>query len=109
MIVVLIGFHVQTVHAQNKAKTLHELNSLLINTVMVDFFTPPVAARIYSYPNIAFYECIRQDDPALPALSGKLNGLNILPSSPESKQDKSFYSSLHFVFLCGTKPGWLRI
>lgn len=62
------------IKAQNKAETLHELNSLLINTVMVDFFTPPVASRIYSYPNIAFYECIRLDDPSLPNLTGKLTG-----------------------------------
>jgi hypothetical protein len=64
----------QAVKAQNNAETLHQLNSVLINTVMVDFFTPPVASRIYSYPNIAFYECIRQNDPTLPDLMGKLNG-----------------------------------
>ncbi len=67
--------------AQNKAQTLHQLNNLLVNTVMVDFFTPPVASRIYSYPNIAFYECIRQDDPSLPSFAGKLNGLNMIPTS----------------------------
>ncbi|MBK8609389.1 MAG: hypothetical protein IPL84_05460 [Chitinophagaceae bacterium] len=65
-------FSFQQAKAQNKAEVLHQLNSLLINTVMVDFFTPPVAARIYSYPNIAFYECIRLDDPTLTTFSGKL-------------------------------------
>lgn len=90
----LLTFLFQAAHAQNKAETLHQLNSLLINTVMVDFFTPPVAARIYSYPNIAFYECIRQDDPALPSLSGKLNGLNKLPlSATANKTD-------HFIAAC---------
>ena len=32
--------------AQNQASKLHELNSLLINTVMQDLFNPPVASRI---------------------------------------------------------------
>ena len=33
--------------AQNRETTLHNLNNLLINTVMTDLFTPPVASRIY--------------------------------------------------------------
>jgi len=66
-------------HAQQKEKMLHQLNDLLINTVMDDLFTPPIASRIYTYPNIAFYECIRFDDPSAQPLSGKLNGLKQLP------------------------------
>jgi len=81
-IIVIFSFTIQQAKAQDKAVVLHELNDLLINTVMVDFFTPPVASRIYAYPNIAFYECIRLDDPALGSLSGKLNGLGNLPAPP---------------------------
>ena len=69
--------------AQQKEQVLHNLNTLLVNTVMEDLFTPPVASRIYVYPNIAFYECIRNDDASLPALSGKLNGLKNIPPSPK--------------------------
>lgn len=79
--------------AQNKAETLHELNSLLVNVVMVDFFTPPVASRIYSYPNIAFYECIRQDDPTLSTLTGKLNGLNAIPEAPKNGSVDNFIAA----------------
>lgn len=78
---------------KNNAETLHELNTLLVNTVMVDFFTPPVASRIYSYPNIAFYECIRQNDPSLPSLSGKLNGLNPIPPAPEKDKVDNFIAA----------------
>lgn len=89
-----IAFTPQTAQAQvnEKAATLHQLNSLLINTVMVDFFTPPVAARIYSYPNIAFYECIRYDDPSLLTLSGKVNGLGLIPA-PSNKQTDHFVAA----------------
>ncbi|MGB4844034.1 MAG: vanadium-dependent haloperoxidase [Ferruginibacter sp.] len=79
--------------AQNKAETLHQLNSLLVNTVMVDFFTPPVASRIYCYPNIAFYECIRQDDKTLLSLSGKLNGLRPIPNAPANGKVDNFIAA----------------
>ncbi len=79
-------------HAQKKEQALHELNHLLINTVMDDLFNPTVASRIYVYPNIAFYECIRHDDSAFPKLSGKLNGLKQLPA-PEKNND-------HFISAC---------
>lgn len=71
------------IHAQTKESTLHELNSLVVNTVMDDLFTPPVSSRIYCYPNIAFYECIRQDSGSLPTLTGKLTGLRQIPFETE--------------------------
>lgn len=79
--------------AQQKEQVLHQLNSLLVNTVMEDLFTPPVASRIYVYPNIAFYQCIRQDDPSLPDAAGKLNGLKPIPAAPKQPVD-------HFVTAC---------
>ncbi len=91
--IILWGFNFQQVKAQDKAIVLHELNSLLINTVMVDFFTPPVASRIYAYPNIAFYECIRLDDPALKSLSGKLNVFGKLPAPPTNTSIDNFIAA----------------
>src|SRR6185503_21112905 len=78
-------------NAQQKENTLHELNDLLINTVMDDLFTPPVCARIYTYPNIAFYECIRFDDASVRPLSDKLNGLKQLPAP--GKANDNFISA----------------
>ncbi len=93
-------------NAQNKAETLHQLNSLLVNTVMVDFFTPPVASRIYSYPNIAFYECIRQDDPTLSTLSGKLKGLGTIPTAPkDGKVDNFIAACISFSYVAQNLVG----
>ncbi len=106
LITILTGFNFYQLKAQNKAETLHQLNSLLINTVMVDFFTPPVASRIYSYPNIAFYEIIRLDDPSLSSLSGKLNGLGILPAPAENSNiDHFIAASLAFSFVAQNLVG----
>jgi hypothetical protein len=79
--------------AQQKEQVLHSLNALLVNTVMEDLFTPPVASRIYVYPNIAFYECIRKDDAALPSLTGKLNGLKMLPAVPKAGTVDNFIAA----------------
>ena len=95
-ITLLYSFFVFTTNksfAQQKEQVLHNLNSLLVNTVMEDLFTPPIAARIYVYPNIAFYECIRLDDPSLPDLAGKLNGLKTIPAAPENKSIDNFVAA----------------
>lgn len=85
--------------AQDKAAVLHQLNSLLINTVMVDFFTPPVASRIYAYPNIAFYECIRQDDPALPSIAAKLKVPVSIPKATTAKTDNFIAACISFSYV----------
>lgn len=106
LIFFLTCFNFQHAKAQNKADILHELNSLLINTVMVDFFTPPVASRIYTYPNIAFYECIRQGDATLSSLSGKLNGLNIIPARPQNNSVDNFIAAaVSFSFVAQSLVG----
>jgi len=87
-------FFIYTVgFAQQKEQVLHNLNKLLVNTVMEDLFTPPVASRIYVHPNIAFYECIRLDDPSLPSLAGKLNGLQSIPAQPSNVPINNFIAA----------------
>ncbi|HNU86876.1 MAG TPA: vanadium-dependent haloperoxidase [Ferruginibacter sp.] len=79
--------------AQSKEQTLHNLNTMLVNTVMTDLFTPIVSSRIYVYPTIAFYECIRYDDPTMTSLAGKLNGLHSLPAPPAGKKIDPFIAA----------------
>lgn len=90
--------------AQQKEQTLHNLNTLLVNTVMEDLFTPPIASRIYVYPNIAFYECIKNDDASLPALAGKLNGLKNIPAPPKGT-DNFIAASVCFSYVAQSLVG----
>ncbi len=83
--------------AQNKAETLHQLNTLLVNTVMEDLFSPPVGSRIYMYPNIAFYECIIQNNKTYKTISGNVNGLNNLPS-PKNNIDNYTAACISFSY-----------
>lgn len=103
--VLLFSVACNTTLAQNKEQTLHNLNTLLVNTVMDDLFTPPVSSRIYVYPNIAFYECIRHDDPTLPSMTGKLNGLNNMPSLPNVAVDNFISASIAFSYVAQSLVG----
>ena len=104
--ILLISLSTINVNAQNKEKILHQLNTLLINTVMTDNFSPIVSSRIYVYPNIAFYECIRNDDPELSSLAGKLNGLNKLPAPPANgKIDNFIAACISFSHVAQTLVG----
>ncbi|WP_411032121.1 vanadium-dependent haloperoxidase [Spongiimicrobium sp. 3-5] len=71
--------------------SLATYNGHLTDVIVADIFTPPVASRIYSYPNIAAYESIRFMDPSKPSLVGKLNGLSTLS---EPSAEKSYYYPL---------------
>jgi hypothetical protein len=45
-----------------------------------DIFSPPVASRIYAYPNIAAYEVMAQNSATFESLQHQLNGLDSIPT-----------------------------
>ncbi|MGD1946476.1 MAG: vanadium-dependent haloperoxidase [Croceivirga sp.] len=56
-----------------------------VTEVMVhDIFSPPVASRIYTYPNIGAYEIMARGDERYQSLAGQLSGLQSIPE-PESE------------------------
>ncbi len=58
---------------------VQKLNNALTETVVLDAFKPPVAARIYAYANIAGYECLRYCDTSYHTLQRQLAGFDSLP------------------------------
>lgn len=50
-----------------------------------DIFSPPVASRIFVYPNIAAYEIIVQKSNKFKTLAGTLNGLNAIPVADKNQ------------------------
>lgn len=71
--------------AQDSSLTiLRNLNDNLTESIVDDGFSPPVASRIYSYTNIAFYETVRFLNPELHTLAGRLNKLPALPTPDTS-------------------------
>lgn len=71
--------------------SLAKFNRELTDVIVADIFTPPVASRIYAYPNIAAYEGIRFLDSTRLSLVGQLNGLEKL-SKPD--KNKPYYYPL---------------
>lgn len=66
--------------------SLEKHNRLLTDVIVADIFTPPVASRIYAYPNIAAYEGSRHLDPQRRSLAGQLNGLDSLQAPDINKE-----------------------
>lgn len=60
---------------QDYHKVVDKLTSIMVH----DIFSPPVASRIYNYPNIAAYEVICQDNDSYTSLSGQLHALKAVP------------------------------
>ena len=61
-------------------------NNHLSEVIIKDIFSPPVASRIYTYPNIAAYEALVPASPSYISLEGQLNGLDNMPK-PDPNQE----------------------
>ena len=56
--------------------TIDKLTEVMVH----DIFSPPVASRIYVYPNIAAYETLNQNNKTYNSLVNQLNGLDYIES-----------------------------
>jgi len=65
---------------------LVEWNRKLTDVIVADIFTPPVASRIYTYPNVAAYEAVRHMDKSYKSLEGQLNELEDVPDPAEGME-----------------------
>jgi len=56
-----------------------------VTEIMVhDIFSPPVASRIYAYPNVAAYEIMAQGNPNYRSLAGQLSELTPIPQAVDT-------------------------
>jgi hypothetical protein len=61
-----------------------------VTEVMIhDIFSPPVASRIYAYPNIAAYEILAKKNDSYASLAGQLHDLEAIPN-PKKDQAINF-------------------
>ncbi len=64
---------------------LSEAQNRITEVIIHDIFSPPVAARIYSYASLAAYEVAATTDPNYESLLGQLNGSEKVTFSPSEK------------------------
>jgi len=61
----------------------HESIDRVTEVMIHDIFSPPVASRIYAYPNVAAYEIMALQNPEFKALSSQLTDLTSIPTPAE--------------------------
>lgn len=69
----------------NDAEILHQNEDQLTQIIIYDIFTPPVAARIYTYASIASYEAIRFSKEGAGSIAEKLRGFGKMPQPEKGK------------------------
>ncbi|WP_415861055.1 vanadium-dependent haloperoxidase [Thalassobellus suaedae] len=63
----------------------HNSIDQIISVMIHDIFSPPVASRIFAYPNVAAYEIIASNNKDFKSISGQLSGLTAIPNYDKSK------------------------
>ncbi|KOY50553.1 Phosphoesterase, PA-phosphatase-like protein [Polaribacter dokdonensis DSW-5] len=57
-----------------------------VSQIMIhDIFSPPVASRVFAYPNVAAYEILVQKDSVYTTLSNTVAGLKAIPKASETE------------------------
>ncbi len=59
---------------------LSEWNHTLTRTIVQDLFSPPLASRIYAYPNLAAYEILKFADDSLRSITARLKEFDPIPA-----------------------------
>jgi hypothetical protein len=76
---------------------LSDANTVLLESVMEDAFTPPVASRIYAYSHIAHYITLQSAlNDSLPEITSKINGLDNFKVPEKTKVNPEFSALLAF-------------
>ena len=76
---------------------LSDANTVLLESVMEDAFTPPVASRIYAYSHIAHYITLQSVlNESLPEITSKINGLDNFKVPEKTKVNPEFSALLAF-------------
>jgi hypothetical protein len=68
-------------HIEVTPELFHKSVDKVINIMIHDIFSPPVASRVFAYPNIAAYEILVQNSSEFQSLNGKLNEFTPIPKS----------------------------
>jgi hypothetical protein len=64
----------------------HSAVDKVIEVMIHDIFSPPVASRVFAYPNIAAYEIIAQNDATYNSLKGQIKSLKAIPKANPEKR-----------------------
>lgn len=76
----------------------HLMVDKLTEVMIHDIFSPPVASRIYAYPNIAAYQVLNAENGSYKSLTNQLNGLTATENlSLEKETDKKLAALIAYL------------
>ncbi len=90
-IIFTIGLSVMSCKDNSKPITItpndfHTSIDKVVDIMVHDIFSPPVASRIFAYPNIAAYEIMSQNNSAYNSLKDQIIHLKNIPKADETKK-----------------------
>lgn len=85
----LISCNTESTPIQIGPEAYHSSVDKVTEVMIHDIFSPPVASRIYAYPNIAAFEILAQREGNFKTLAGQLTGLSAVPS-PEAPEEINY-------------------
>ena len=86
LILLVLCFSCSKENIEVKPKDYHKLVDKLTEVMIHDIFSPPVASRIYVYPNIAAYQVLNSNNGSYKSLENQLNDLNKIENLSEVKK-----------------------
>ncbi len=89
LIIILISCKKETQDIVITPNDYHKAVDKITSIMVHDIFSPPVASRIYTYPNIAAYEVICQGNDDYNTLVGQVKDLKPIPK-PNSEEKINF-------------------
>jgi len=80
--ILLVLFSCKEISVPIEITTDHFHTSIdkVVEVMIHDIFSPPVASRVFVYPNIAAYEILAQNDSTYSSLKNQINHLGAIPS-----------------------------
>ena len=76
----LVGCSKPAEHIEISPEQFHQSVDKVVEIMIHDIFSPPVASRIFAYPNVAAYEILAQKSTKFKTLNGKLNKFTAIPT-----------------------------
>ncbi|NER10333.1 PAP2 superfamily protein [Muriicola jejuensis] len=85
LILISVGCQKNDTPIEISPELMHSNVDKVTEIMIHDIFSPPVASRIFAYPNIAAYEIIAQEDERYLSLAGQVHELSPIPAPDAGK------------------------
>ncbi|MBT8282402.1 MAG: vanadium-dependent haloperoxidase [Muriicola sp.] len=94
LVLLSLGCQQEETPIEVSPELMHSTVDKVTEIMIHDIFSPPVASRIFAYPNIAAYEIITQDDERFQSLKGQVHELSPIPKADPDKPVNTALSAM---------------